>query len=166
MKWRMKFTHPQQSLVLAMLLPMLLMVGSGGCARRNIGDSPASTDANNSTALSPGARAVTIGEGGPGLAACVARGRVVNLSPNEQPYLPVRAAPFADAKEIGQLHNGAQIFVCTRSIDQQWRGVVIPPSDNPQADCGVKAAVATAHAYDGPCQSGWVSSAFLELGAG
>lgn len=157
MKRRMKTIVP--------LLCVFLLGFVSGCAQRNIGDTPASTDAGNSSAvLTPGTRAVTIGEGGPGLAACGTRARIVNLSPSEQPYLPVRAAPFADAKEVGQLHNGAQVFVCTRSIDQAWRGVVIPPADHPEADCGVTSAVASSHAYDGPCQSGWISSAFLELG--
>ena len=148
------------------LLLALSIPGLAGCAQR---DAPVtdSVDDNQQgpTALTPGTRAVTIGEGGAGLAACIARGRITNLSPDSQPYLPVRAAPFAEALEVAQLHNGAHLFVCTRSIDQGWRGVILPPEDQPDADCGVRAPVAAVQPYRGPCRQGWVPAAFVEMGA-
>ena len=143
------------------LLPVL-----ASCSPRDTPPTPTSSGNVADTAMTPGDRAVMIGEGGPGIAACIARGRVVNLTPEGQPYLPVRAAPFVDAAETDRLQNGQRVFACSRSIDQGWRGVIIPPPDHPDADCGVTAPVAAAQPYAGPCRSGWVASAFLELSAG
>jgi hypothetical protein len=150
-----------------MIAPVLCLALLG-CSQRDApaNESAIDTSSHGSTPLKPGVRPVMIGEGGAGLDACVARGRVVNLSPGEQPYLAVRAAPFAEAREVARLQNGAPMFVCTRSIDQAWRGVVIPPLDHPDADCGVTAPVATNQPYSGPCTSGWVASGFVELSAG
>jgi len=116
-------------------------------------------------ALSPGTQPVRIGEGGPAFQACNSLGRVVNL-PSDEAYLPVRAAPFAEADELMRLDAGAQLRVCTRSIDQRWMGVVVAPKEAPDTDCGVAAPVASPRAYTGPCKSGWVSSAFIRLIAG
>lgn len=154
-----------QRLAWILLSPLAALIV--GCAPR---DNPGNgTVIGNSVAAStpiPGAQPVTIGEGGPGISACVARGRIVNLSPSDQPYLPVRVAPFDEAAEIGRLDKGARVFVCTRSLNQAWRGVVIPPADAPDADCGVRAPVAAATQYVGPCRSGWIRAAFVELSAG
>ncbi len=148
-----------------MLLPVLLLAPAlSDCRQRDVPGNESSADnAPGPVAMTPGTRAVTIGEGGAGLSACVARGKVINLSPAGQPYLPVRAAPFAEAQEIARLDNGATMFVCTRSMDQGWRGVIIPPADQPDTDCGVRAPVAVARAYAGPCRSGWVPAAFVQL---
>jgi hypothetical protein len=116
--------------------------------------------------LSPGTQPVRIGEGGPAFEACNSLGRVVNLSPSGETYLPVRAAPFTEADEQMRLGEGAQLHVCTRSIDQRWLGVVVAPPEAPETDCGVSAPVASPRAYAGPCKSGWVSSAFIRLIAG
>ena len=117
-------------------------------------------------ALSPGVTPVRIGEDGPGSSACGARGAVVNLSAAVTANLPVRASPFIEADEVARLGNGARMFVCTRSLDQKWLGVVLP-SDAPSAmDCGVSAPVGSPRDYVGPCRSGWVSSAFVQLIAG
>ncbi|WEJ97954.1 MAG: hypothetical protein P0Y59_13380 [Candidatus Sphingomonas phytovorans] len=117
-------------------------------------------------ALRPGTLPVRIGEGGPAFLACNSIGRVTNLSPSGETYLPVHAAPFAEADEVMRLDAGAQLRVCTRSIDQRWMGVVIAPPGAPDTDCGVSAPVASPRAYTGPCKSGWVSSAFIRLIAG
>lgn len=116
--------------------------------------------------LSPGARAVRIGENGAQFAACGTAGEVVNLSPGGERTLPVRAAPFDDAEQTAALGNGARLYVCTRSIDQGWLGVVSPPAATPSADCGVTAPVAGVRDYAGPCAAGWVASAFVRLRAG
>src|SRR3546814_7934270 len=76
---------------------------------------------------------------------------------------PVRAAPFSDAREIARMAEGARAWVCTRSLDQKWLGVVLvpePPADNATApvDCGVSEPVDRKQPYDGPCLSGWVRS--------
>lgn len=112
--------------------------------------------------MKPGRRAVQIGEGGPAFAACATVGRVVNISPSGETYLPLRAAPFPEAEEIARLPDATRLLVCTRSIDQRWQGVVVPPADAPQSDCGVGAPVAARQAYAGPCASGWVASAFVQ----
>lgn len=135
---------------------------------------------------SPSARPVKIGEGGPRFAACQGRGRVGNLRGGA---LAVRDAPFDEAKQIGALTDDAHVFICTRSLDQQWLGVVVASDDGnkptaspelvestPEAstepaaaepaasvDCGVTAPVRSKRAYAGPCLSGWVESTFVAV---
>jgi len=112
------------------------------------------------------ARPVTIGEDGPRLDACGAMGQATRVGPQG---LSVRSAPFAEAKALAQLAEGARVHVCTRSIDQKWLGVVIPPPVTESAaptDCGVREPVDRKQAYAGPCVSGWVSSAYVRLVAG
>ncbi|WP_176596939.1 MULTISPECIES: hypothetical protein [Sphingobium] len=113
-------------------------------------------------------RPVTIGEDGPRLDACGAMGQAARVGAKG---LAVRAAPFADAKEVARMGEGGRAWVCTRSLDQKWLGVVIvppPPADNAAepADCGVSEPVDRKQSYDGPCPSGWVSSAAIRLIAG
>lgn len=116
-------------------------------------------------------RPVTIGEDGPRLDACGTLGQVTRVGGKG---LAMRAAPFADAKETGRLAEGDRAWVCTRSLDQQWLGVVVQPvpaADTDEAaaepeDCGVSSPVDRKQPYDGPCASGWVSSAAIRLIAG
>lgn len=115
-------------------------------------------------------RAVTIGEDGPRLDACGTMGQAVRVGAKG---LAIRAAPFADGREIGRMAEGARAWVCTRSLDQKWLGVVIAPSQNSSAgneaepaDCGVSEPVERKQAYDGPCLSGWAASASIRLIAG
>jgi len=135
--------------------------------RGGSGDADAIYNAGEQEAqLSSGVQPVRIGEGGPGFAACAAAGTVVNLSPQDQPYLPLRVAPFAEASEIGRLENGTALLLCSHSLDQRWQGVVVPPAGGAPADCGVSAPVASPRGYTGPCRSGWVSAAFVRARAG
>jgi len=106
-------------------------------------------------------RPVTIGEDGARLDACGAMGQVVRVGVKG---LAVRTAPFAEAKEVGRLAEGGRAWVCTRSLDQKWLGVILVPE--PVADCGVSEPVDRKQAYDGTCPSGWVSSASIRLIAG
>ncbi|MGC4250558.1 MAG: hypothetical protein QM605_03545 [Sphingobium sp.] len=115
-------------------------------------------------------RPVIIGEDGPRLDACGGLGQVVRAGAKG---LPVRAAPFDEAQETGRMPEGSRAFICTRSIDQKWLGVVILPdaagaagNASEATDCGVSSPVDRKQPYDGPCQSGWVSSAFIRLIAG
>ncbi len=111
----------------------------------------------------PVARAVTIGEDGPRLAACGGLGQVIQTG---AAGLPIRAAPFADAKEMGRLPEASRAFICTRSIDQRWLGIVVAPpaqKGQPLSDCGVLSPVERRQPYDGPCLSGWVSSSYIRL---
>ncbi len=114
------------------------------------------------------ARPVTIGEDGPRLDACGAMGQVTRVGAEG---LAVRAAPFTEAKSVATLGEGARLHICTRSIDQKWLGVVVAPM--PAADnategpaCGVSSPVERKQAYEGPCASGWVASAYVRLIAG
>lgn len=125
---------------------------------------------------SPTARPVTIGEGGPRFAACQGRGLVGGLRGGE---LPVREAPFDSARQIGALKDDTHLFICTRSLDQQWLGVVVgkaiprPGASSegagegdavaapPPVDCGVASPVRAKRPYAGPCPSGWVESTFV-----
>ena len=107
---------------------------------------------------------VRIGELGASFNACSAAGTTRNLA--EGGSLPVRAAPFDAAEETGTIPAGTRFFVCTRSHDQRWMGVVVPESGQLDPACGVSAPVTARRPYDGPCRSGWVSSAFVKLVAG
>ncbi len=114
------------------------------------------------------ARPVTIGEDGPRLDACGVMGQVTRAGGNG---LALRAAPFAEAKSVATLAEGARLHVCTRSIDQKWLGVVVRPTpaegdSAPPLDCGVSSPVDRKQAYEGPCASGWVASAYVRLVAG
>lgn len=106
----------------------------------------------------PVARPVTIGEDGPRLDACGTLGQVSRAGPDG---LSLHAAPFADAKELAKLAEGQRAFVCTRSLDQKWLGIVVLPA--PSADCGVTTPVERKRPYAGSCVSGWVASAYVRL---
>lgn len=146
------------------ILAMALLLTA--CSREGAFSNDPSLYQSNTAALTPGVQAVRVGEGGPAYPACASSGEVVNLSPEGEAYLPLRAAPFAEAEEIARLGEGAKLFLCQRSLDQRWQGVVVPPADSPQADCGVTATLASARAYTGPCKSGWVLSGFVRPVAG
>lgn len=163
-------------------LPLLLLFAAACSERREVADElpnsslagAAREDVPESRMEQPLARPVMIGEDGPRLDACGALGQVVQAGAGG---LALRAAPFADACEIERLHNGDRAYVCTRSIDQKWLGVVVQPatpianeagneSGGDPVDCGVSSPVERKTAYDGPCVSGWVSSAYIRLIAG
>lgn len=173
----------------AALLPLAIALTLTGCAdpepaqKREPGGVQAG-ERLDAAQPSPTARAVKIGEGGPRFAACQGRGRVGNL---RGATLAVRDAPFDNARQIGELTEDAHVFICTRSLDQQWLGVVVASEDGmkpiaaasasvegtgpaePAAtaassvDCGVTAPVRGKRPYPGPCQSGWVESTFVAV---
>lgn len=146
------------------------------CAKQTPGGNDADLYQANTAILTPGVQPVLVGEGGPAYPACASSGTVVNLSPAGERYLPLRAAPFAEADETAQLGEGRTLFLCSRSLDQRWQGVVVPPAPAtpanpattgvPAVDCGVTATLASARPYAGPCRSGWVSSSFVRPSAG
>lgn len=107
---------------------------------------------------------VRIGELGASFNACNAAGTTRNLE--EGGSLQVRAAPFDAAEETGTIPAGARFFVCTRSHDQDWMGVVFHEGGALDPSCGVSGPVTARQNYEGPCRSGWVSSAFVKLVAG
>lgn len=130
----------------------------------------------------PIARPVTIGEDGPQFPACGTKGIAIIMDDphiaDDETYAELRAAPFAEAKSIGRLSPNTSLYVCTRTLDQKWLGVVLQPTgrmgmDIVQVDertglpkpetCGVSRSVDKKRPYDGPCISGWVLSAYIRL---
>ncbi|HYE28578.1 MAG TPA: hypothetical protein VEA61_10130 [Allosphingosinicella sp.] len=114
--------------------------------------------------VTPEARPVRIGELGPSFRACSAAGTTRSLKPGEP--LPVRWAPFDNARESGSVPAGARFFICTRSLDQKWFGIVFDEAGTLAERCGVAEPVTRRRDYDGPCRSGWVQSAFVKVIAG
>ena len=108
------------------------------------------------------ARPVRVGELGPSFPACGAAGTTRNVPAGSA--LPVRAAPFETADETGAIASGGRFFVCSRSHDQKWFGIVYDEGSG--ASCGVSGPLPSRRDYDGPCRSGWVASAFVRLTAG
>ncbi len=100
---------------------------------------------------------VRIGEAGPSFAACQAVG--TPRDPDAASVLPVRVAPFDNADVAARIEAGARFFICTRSIDQRWMGVVFADDGTLSPGCGVSRPVPRRAAYEGPCRSGWVASA-------
>lgn len=172
------------------LLPLVFSLAACAETSKVEDDLPGSqTDAVNPTgrtagesgrvSANPGERPVRIGEGGPRFDACQAVGRVAGIRGGE---LDVLIAPFDSADKKDSIAEGTRVFICTRSHDQQWFGVVYaepapvqaagegnelaaPPAMD-LADCGVSSPVRSKRNYDGPCQSGWVESNFVKLVAG
>lgn len=165
----------------SIFLPALLLAGCADpepVTQPEPGGKPAGARLGASEA-SPTARPVVIGEGGTRFAACQGRGRVGGLRGAE---LPVRDAPFDGAKQVGALTDDTHVFVCSRSLDQQWLGIVVgpspdvqaapegaaapptedvPPATAPAVDCGVTRPVRSKQPYAGPCLSGWVENTFV-----
>jgi len=148
-------------------LPLLLALCVAGCGESE-------NDAQVADALRPAnaerapdradAMPVRIGEMGPNFDACGGVGTTRRLSPGSA--LPVRAAPFEAAAETGAIAADGRFFVCTRSHDQRWLGVVWDQSGMLGEGCGVSSPIAARRLYEGPCRSGWVASALVKLVAG
>jgi hypothetical protein len=108
--------------------------------------------------------AVRIGELGPSFDACGAAGTTRRIAAGKA--LAVRAAPVEDAEETGGIAAGQRFFVCARSHNQKWLGVIYEPGGTLAESCGVSLPVTSRRAYEGPCKSGWVASPFVRLVAG
>jgi hypothetical protein len=114
--------------------------------------------------IAPDAVPVRIGELGPNFDACSAAGTSRRIEAGEG--LQVRAAPFETAEVSGSIPAASRFFVCTRSHDQRWFGVVYEDGGTLSPACGVSRPINARRSYDGPCRSGWVSSAFVKVIAG
>lgn len=120
--------------------------------------------------VDPGERAVLIGEGGSRFDACPSVGRITSVE------LEVLASPFDSAKVKDKVGSGQMVYICNRSLDQKWFGIVYDKAATPLpeggedvaavTDCGVSSPVRSKRNYDGPCKSGWVESSFVKLVAG
>lgn len=152
------------------LLPLLL-IAVAGCGERAPSDltpkgstTPAYERAESDPLLGNSVAPVRIGELGPGFAACNARGSTRDRAAIEG--VPVRAAPFEQAQQIDRLPSGSQFFICSRTLDQRWFGIVYDSGGQAADRCGVSAPVADRRAYQGPCLTGWVPSLAVRLVSG
>lgn len=118
------------------------------------------------TELDPGERPVTIGELGPNFPACYAMARFRDRVVSQDEAVPVRAAPFDQARETARLPASAQFFICTRTHDQRWFAVVWDEAEGASRRCGVSQPVNARRDYGGPCRSGWIPSALVRLESG
>jgi hypothetical protein len=107
---------------------------------------------------------VRVGELGPSFAACNARGAIRDRG-GAAP-IAVRAAPYDAAGEIDRLGPGSDFFICTRSQDEHWFGIVYDEGGHATDRCGVGGPIAARRDYLGPCAAGWVSSARIRLVSG
>ncbi|HEX8216972.1 MAG TPA: hypothetical protein VF577_05865, partial [Allosphingosinicella sp.] len=114
----------------------------------------------------PGERPVTIGELGPNFPACYAMARFRDRIVAEDAAIPVRAAPFDQARQTARLAASAQFFICTRTHDQRWFAVVWDEAEGASRRCGVSQPVSARRDYSGPCRSGWIPSALVRLESG
>lgn len=153
----------------ALLLPALALAGCGQRVPENRGPEGSTTppyvrEEGDSTVLNQVEMPVRVGELGPSLAACSHHGSIRERG-SPQP-LAVRAAPFDQAGEIDRLEPGAEFFICARSQDERWFGIVYDEGGRASARCGVDAPAPQRRAYLGPCAAGWVPSARVRLRSG
>ena len=155
---------------LSPILPLLLLAGS--CDRpHQPGPSQGSTTpayerVKEEAPLDPGEVAVRIGELGPNFPACYAMARFRDRVVADDEAVPVRAAPFEQARETGRIAASGQFFICTRSHDQRWFAIVWDEAAGASPRCGVSRPVSARRDYDGPCRSGWIPSVVVRLESG
>lgn len=147
---------------ISLILLSLAACGGEPVNTENVTTGPAARP--DAVSIAPDAVPVRIGELGPSFAACSAAGTSRNVEAGQG--LQVRAAPFESAAESGTVPAGARFFVCTRSHDQRWFGVVFEEGGTLSPSCGVSRPISSRRNYEGPCRSGWVSSAFVKVIAG
>lgn len=117
-----------------------------------------------STRLANMIQPIRVGELGPSFAACNARGATrdrVGGGP-----VPVRAAPFEQEEAIDRLAAGSEFFICSRTYDQRWFGIVYDEGGRATDRCGVSEPVPSRRNYQGPCAAGWVPSPRVRLVSG
>jgi hypothetical protein len=153
-----------RALLAASVFAMLVQ----GCDRPEPGESRGSTTpryerTSPDLALEQSVRPVRIGELGPNFAACNTVATTRDRAAGAEATLIVRTAPFEAAPGTDRLPAGASFFVCSRSLDQRWFGIVYETGGTAAEICGVSRPVPARRDYDGPCRSGWVSSALVKL---
>ncbi len=148
------------------LLPFLLAGCGGEAVNADQFANPAQPEAEEAGPIQPSAVPVRIGELGPNFAACSAAGMPRRTDGEPGEGLPLRAAPFDAAAETARLPEGARFFVCSRTHDQRWLGVVFDASGTLSPGCGVSRPITARANYTGPCRSGWAPAAFVKIIAG
>ncbi|HEY5722391.1 MAG TPA: hypothetical protein VIT45_08720 [Allosphingosinicella sp.] len=155
---------------LTALSPAFLLALLSGCGEP-VSDNHFANSSLDSMAVEPAPEAdpkaplpVRVGEYGPNFDACPWVGTTRRVEPDAG--LAVRSSPFDTSAETGKVAAAARFYVCARSLDQKWFGIVYDESGGLGPRCGVSDPVASKRGYDGPCRSGWVSSPFVKLIAG
>jgi hypothetical protein len=114
-----------------------------------------------------GKRMVVIGRDGGEADACGGLAKVTGLKAEGDGFLAVRAAPSVKVRILDNLSMRQLVFVCEKSDDKQWLGVVYRKGDfDDVSDCLVSSPADAPRPHKGPCASGWVSGRFLEFVAG
>lgn len=144
-----------------MAASLLALTACNPNVEQNSGSGTAPMDRGGGAGSDELVQPVVVGQFGPRFDACQATGLVRSVSGE----LPVRAAPFDRGRQLGTVSNGDRVFVCNRSHDQSWLAIVYSENGEISGTCGVSVPVASRREYDGPCLSGWVSSAFIQLRA-
>ena len=153
--------HPSILLVVA-----LSLAGCGEAVKDDHFANDVKQERTAPASAQPPAVPVRIGELGPNFNACNAAGTSRHLDPAAGERLQVRAAPFDTAAETGAIPARARFFICARSHDQRWLGVVYDEAGALSQACGVSRPIASRRGYEGPCRPGWISSAFVRQIAG
>jgi len=156
---------PQRALLL------LSLAAAAGCGERVPSDlnaqgstTPKYERAESEPLFNDAQAPVRIGELGSGFAACNARGTTRDRVASAP--VPVRAAPFDQAQQVDSLPRGGQFFICSRTHDQRWFGIVYDQGGIAADRCGVSEPVASRRTYSGPCAAGWVPSQSVRLISG
>lgn len=147
----------------ALLLLPILLTGCGEAVQDNHFAGDVRETRVEAEPVRTEALPVRIGELGPNFPACNGTGITRNVAAGQS--LAVRAAPFGTAAESARIPAGSRFFICTRSHDQKWFGIVFE-QEGTIGRCGVSAPVPAKGIYEGACGSGWVSSPFVKLVAG
>ena len=149
------------------LLPLAALAGCG----EPVADNHFANSSLENMAAQPTAEAdpnapspVRVGEYGLNFDACPWVGTTRHVEADAG--LAVRSGPFDTSAEAGKVAADGRFYVCARSLDQKWFGIVYDESGGIGPRCGVSDPVPSKRSYDGPCRSGWVSSAFVKLIAG
>lgn len=153
----------KRSRIGALLIGCAALVSCNPNVEQNSGSGTTPLDRGGGASSDELVQPVVIGQFGPRFDACQATGVVRSVSGEGE--LPVRAAPFDRARQLDTITNGDRVFVCNRSHDQSWLAIVYAENGELSGTCGVSAPVTSRRQYDGPCLSGWVSSAFIQLRA-
>lgn len=158
--------HAQRGLL---LLTIALLAGCGERLGRNEtgggSTTPPLVRAEDDPSLLGNATVpVRVGDLGPGFAACGGRGATRDRP--GAPNVPVRGAPFDANHEIDRLSGDTEFYICARTHDQRWFGIVYPRAGQAIEACGVAGAGTRRADYEGPCGSGWVPSSLVRLISG
>ncbi|WCS28875.1 integron (plasmid) [Methylobacterium sp. NMS14P] len=84
--------------------------------------------------------------------ACSETGKVIEVDPGIESFLPVQSGPGETPfREIGRLHNGDAVKVCEKI--GPWIGIVYGSAP---LGCRTTILVPVEQAYTGPCDHGWI----------